>query len=124
MQIRIKPELVASNDGFDFVGRPNTHSAVTYKVAELQNIHWRSVRENKQKGIFVFWKEKHRVTTKVEQLITKAGNPSKKTKVTRIPTHWKYKIWFVPDLIVQLLKVDGKAIKQNKGHWSIIDLKK
>jgi hypothetical protein len=124
VQIRIKPELVSSNNGFDIVGRATTHSAVKSKVAELQNIHCRSVRENKQNGIFVFWKEKHRATCKVEHLYTKAGIPSKKTNVTRIPTHWKYKIWFIPDVIVQLLKADGKAIKQNKDYWSIVASKK
>jgi hypothetical protein len=124
MQIRIKPELVASNEGFDFVGRPTNHRAVHSRVAELLNIHWRSIRENKQKGIFVYWKEKHRATTKVETLFTKSGKPSKKTKVTNTPTHWKYKIWFIPDTIVQLLKADGKVIKQSKNHWSIIDIRK
>ncbi len=32
MQIRIKPELVSSNEGFDFVGRPNSSKAVHSKV--------------------------------------------------------------------------------------------
>ncbi len=78
MQIRIKPELVSSNEGFDFIGRPTSSKTVHSKVAELQNQHWRSIRENKQKGIFVYWKEKHRKKTIVQQKLTKTGKVSKK----------------------------------------------
>jgi hypothetical protein len=126
MQIRIKPQVVGWSDGFDFFGRPNNSNTVEERKAQMQYDHMRSIHSgaNNQKGIFVYWKEKHRASTKVETLLTKSGKPSKKTKVTKIPTHWKYKIWFIPDTIVQLLKADGKVIKQSKDHWSIIDTRK
>ena len=112
MHIKIKPTVVASSCGFDILGRPHSSSEVSRKVSNLLRS-----RYGKQEGIYVYWKEKRRAKWIDEQVNWKTGKVT--TAAQLIPTHWRYKVWFIPYEVVGLLESDGKVVKQYKSHWSI-----
>jgi hypothetical protein len=122
MQIRIKPQLLTSSNGFDSFNR-----AVS-KVDAVNAINiekWYNTDGTVPEDVIVHWMEKHSLRVSFTPVLTKSGKPSTKPAVKNVvPTHWKYKVWVIPAAVVALLKADGKKIVQYKHHWSIEDVSK
>jgi hypothetical protein len=116
--IRIKPICVASHGGFDICGRSTTRQDVTRRL-------YLSIPFNAQGDVYVYHMQKFNKKTVRTPVLTPAGKPSKKApKITVIPTHWTFKVFKIPAIIVQMLKMDGKKIVQHKHHWSIDSIEK
>lgn len=113
MQIRVKPEVVASSNGFDCIGRQTTYLEMTRKIS-LAHGHYAT------KGRVVYVAEKHRRTKVEEKVYTRTGKLSTKTKTKLIPTHWKFRVYLIPKEVVELLKREGKSIVQYKHHFKIV----
>ena len=74
--------------------------------------------------MYVFWMEKHRCRVRYVQEVTRTGKPSKKAPKREItPTHWQYRIHFIPQAVVDALKANGKKIVQHNHHWFIENVK-
>jgi hypothetical protein len=122
MQIRIKPQLLTSSNGFDFFNRAVSQVDA---VGVINTVRWSSMNRSLQGDVIVHWMEKHSLRVSFTPVLTKSGKPSTKPAVKNVvPTHWKYKVWVIPAAVVALLKADGKKIVQYKHHWSIEDVSK
>ena len=114
MEIRIKPEVVQSRLAYD------QQDKVTPERVRARLIKCIYDRSSRGEGTYVFWMEKHRRRVQYIQEVTRPGKPSKKApKRVVTPTHWCYRIHFIPKAVVDLLKASGKKIVQHKYHWSI-----
>lgn len=113
MQIRIKPEVVKSSNGFDFIGRPTSHYEMTKAVSA-------SRAQYSNQGTVVYVAEKHRRTKIVEKTFTKSGKVSKKNVTKLIPTHWRYKVYLIPEAVVEILKQNKRKIVQHNHHFDIV----
>lgn len=116
MQIRIKPEVVNSSNGFDFIGRPISHSDMIMAVSVSRANYF-------NRGTVVYVAEKHRRTKIAEKTFTKSGKVSKKTVTKLIPTHWRYKVYLIPEAVVEILKQNKCKIVQHKHHFDIVSTK-
>jgi len=117
MEIRIKMTLVQSSDGFDFFKRPVTYREVKQKVLGYGAY-------NQDFRFFYHIEKRRRKVTLVPQT-TPSGKPSKKSPmIVVMPTHWRYRIYAVPLIVLDLLKRDGKKIVQHARHWEIVEGKK
>lgn len=117
MEIRIKPIVVRSSDGFDFFKRP-----VTYREVKQKVLGYGAYNSDHK---FFYHIEKRRRKVSVTPRTTPSGKPSKKAPLVVVtPTHWRYRIYAVPLIVLDLLKRDGKKIVQHARHWEIVDGKK
>jgi hypothetical protein len=114
LRINLKQFLVKSSNGFDFVGRPQTFREFRKAVAGASlNIYQNKTR-------IVYTKEKHRAKRIITQQLTASGKPSKKPPVVQnIPGHVRWKIYAIPNVIVDMLHKQGQKIVQHKNHFSI-----
>lgn len=120
MQIRIKPEVIKSSNGFDFIGRPVSYQEMKRAVSDSQN---QCQRQYSNQGAVVYVAEKHRRTKIVENTFTKTGKVSKKTITKLIPTHWRYTVYFIPKAVVDILKQNKCKIVQKKHYYDIVSTK-
>lgn len=114
MYIKVKPDVYLSSFGFDYLGSPITKRDID------KAIHETKVRRKQGNNLIVYWCEKHRKKTRIMQKLKKDGTPSKsKPVIVETKAHWRYKIWVIDEVIVKLLRMQGKHIVQHKHHWSI-----
>lgn len=122
MELRIKLPVIKSSDGFDFFGRPTTCEIAKQEIrAAINRRESFLYSKDLPKGRCFFWMEKRNKVVRNNPIYTKFGKLAKKQPAPQvIKTHWKYRVYFVDQLIIDLLHADGKKIVQRKHHWEIV----
>lgn len=114
IKLDLRQFLVKSSDGFDFVNRPMTDHNFRMAVAGA------SMNSYQNKTRIGYTKEKHRAKRIITQQLTASGKPSKKPPVvTNIPSHVRWKIYAIPQVVVKMIEKQGQKIVQHKNHFSI-----
>lgn len=129
MFIKIKPEIVSQSNGFDFSPTGNPYAfPINRNSAEkkiLQAIGSNLRSSTYRDCTFFYHMQKFRGQSLIQQTLTRGGKPSKKAPtVIKIPTHWSYTVYAVPNVVIDMLKRNGKVIVQQKHHWEIVDANK
>lgn len=128
MFIKIKPEIVLQSNGFEFSPTDNPYAfPINRNLAKekiLQAIR-SSYNSTHRACAFFYHMQKFRGRSIIQQTLTRSGKPSKKAPIViKIPTHWTYTVYAVPNVVIDMLKRDGKVIVQQKHHWEIVDSNK
>lgn len=129
MFIKIKPEIVSQSNGFGFsptdnpYASPINRNSAENKIRRAMTSNWRS--STYRDCTFFYHMQKFRGQSLIQQTLTRGGKPSKKAPtVIRIPTHWSYTVYAVPNVVIEMLRRSGKVIVQQKHHWEIVDSSK